>query len=576
MVRPGESARQAVRAVPPPHSLAGVREVLDAAAVRRWCRLAADALGRTRREIDALNVFPVPDGDTGTNLHLTVLAAVEALDELPDAADAGAAWAALAHGALLGARGNSGIILSQVFRGLADVLGAGGPRPDGAAFARALAHAAALARAAVAHPVEGTILSVLDAASEAAGAGRSLAAAALAAARRARGALERTTGQLAVLASNGVVDAGAAGLCVVLDALAAAVGERPAHRYAVPPKTAAARPGAVRPEALGPDAGPEGGREGDRGAAGAGGPARPDPAPPGGTYEVMYLLDAADDAVPLLRAALDRIGDSLVVVGGGGLWNVHVHVDDAGAAIESALAAGHPHRIRVTYLPTGGRAGVGGDPARAPAGRGVVAVTSGPGLADLFERAGARVVTADPGGGALPPPTLLLDRILESGAEVVVLPNDPAMIAVAEAAAEPARERGARVAVVPTEAPVQGLAALAVHDPAGRFDDDVAGMISAAEATRHGRLEVAGTGEVAAFVGAEPIGRGTDMAALARRLLDRMLAAGGELVTLVLGAGAGPDLGAALADHLRARHPGAEVTSYDGGQDGRPLLVGVE
>ncbi|HEX6471410.1 MAG TPA: DAK2 domain-containing protein, partial [Streptosporangiaceae bacterium] len=217
-----------------------MREVLDAAAVRRWCRLAADALGRTRRDIDALNVFPVPDGDTGTNLHLTVLAAVEALDELPDAADVAAAWAALANGALLGARGNSGIILSQVFRGLADVLGAGEPRPDGAALAKALAHAAALARAAVEHPVEGTILSVLDAASEPAGAGRSLAAAALAAARRARGALERTTGQLAVLASNGVVDAGGAGLCVVLDALAAAVGGRPSHRYAVPPKTVAA------------------------------------------------------------------------------------------------------------------------------------------------------------------------------------------------------------------------------------------------------------------------------------------------------------------------------------------------
>ncbi|HEX6469981.1 MAG TPA: dihydroxyacetone kinase, partial [Streptosporangiaceae bacterium] len=297
----------------------------------------------------------------------------------------------------------------------------------------------------------------------------------------------------------------------------------------------------------------------------------------GGAYEVMYLIDAADDAMPMLREALDRLGDSLVVVGGGGLWNVHVHVADAGAAIEAALAAGRPHRIRVTYLPAGaGRPGADGGRARAAAGRAVVAVTAGPGLAALFEHAGALVVTADPGGGSLPPPTLLLDRILEAGGEAVVLPNDATMIAVAEAAAEPARERGMRVAVVPTEASVQGLAALAVHDPAGPFDDDVAGMIMAAETTRHGRLEVAGAGEVVAFVGAEAIGRGTDTAAVARRLLDRMLAAGGELVTLVLGAGAGADLGAALEDHLRAEHPGAEVTRYDGGQDGVPLLVGVE
>lgn len=130
-------------------------------AVRRWCGLAAEALGRTRAEIDALNVFPVPDADTGTNLHLTVVAAADALDELPAAADAARVWRALARGVLLGARGNSGVILSQVFRGLADVLGPREAPPDGAAFAAALEHASGLARGAVEHPVEGAILSVL-------------------------------------------------------------------------------------------------------------------------------------------------------------------------------------------------------------------------------------------------------------------------------------------------------------------------------------------------------------------------------------------------------------------------------
>ncbi|MBX6769829.1 MAG: DAK2 domain-containing protein, partial [Actinomadura rubrobrunea] len=121
-------------------------EVLDAAALRRWSRLAADALGRTRGEIDALNVFPVPDGDTGTNLHLTVLAAAEAVEAVREAdADVAAAWRELAQGALLGARGNSGVILSQVFRGLAEILGPGGASPDAARFGEALAYAAVLA-----------------------------------------------------------------------------------------------------------------------------------------------------------------------------------------------------------------------------------------------------------------------------------------------------------------------------------------------------------------------------------------------------------------------------------------------
>ncbi|HEU5158304.1 MAG TPA: DAK2 domain-containing protein [Streptosporangiaceae bacterium] len=528
-----------------------MREVLDAAVVRQWCRLAADALGRTRDEIDALNVFPVPDADTGTNLHLTVLAAAEAVDGLPDDADAGATWAALAQGALLGARGNSGIILSQMFRGLAEVFGMGRPPAkgvaDGAALGKALAHAAGLARAAVAHPVEGTILSVLQAASDAPADGP-LAAVARAAAERARAALDRTTGQLQVLAANGVVDAGGAGLCVVLDALAAVAAEDYPERYAVPGKLTH-------------------------------GTEQPAPAPSGGAYEVMYLLDAADDAVPALRAALDGLGDSLVVVGGDGLWNVHVHVDDAGAAVEAGIAAGRPHRIRVSHLPTGRPA--------ADADRGVVAVVDGAGLAALFEDAGARVVLRETAADG-PPVVVLLDRILEAGREVAVLPNDPEVIPVAEAAAALAREHGARVFVVPTEAAVQGLSALAVHDPVRRFDDDVIGMTHAAGATRHARLEVT-SAEIIGRIAGEVTVRGTDLAQVARELLDRLLSGGGELVTLILGAGAGAgagagtgtgagvaDLGATLDDHLRVTHPGAEVVRYDGGQERFPLLVGVE
>lgn len=524
-------------------------EVLDGAAVRRWCGLAAEALGRTRKEIDALNVFPVPDGDTGTNLHLTVLAAADAVRELPADAEAAEVWRTLARGALLGARGNSGVILSQFLRGMAEILGGrGAPPPDGQVFGEALGYAALLARHAVEHPVEGTILSVLADASGGTGDEATLAGAARAAAGEARRALRATTGQLEVLSRSGVVDAGGAGLCVVLDALAAVITEEFPERYEVPPRTSPV-PAPRREEAPGPG------------------------------YEVMYLLDAPDEGVHTLRGALDGLGDSLVVVGGDGLWNVHVHVDDAGAAIEAGLAAGRPHRIRVTYL----RAD---DAPHAPcAGRAVVAVTAAEGLAELFEESGARVVRR--ASGAVPPLAVLAEAILAAGDEVAVLPNGPEVLDLAEAAAERAREGGGRIAVVPTRASVQGLAALAVHDPLRRFADDVIAMTRAAGATRFGQLEIAAEeavtsvglcrpGDVLGLIDGDVAMIGRDLAGTARGLLDRMLSGGGELVTLVRGAKAPADLADTLETHLRARHPDVETASFDGRQELYPLLVGVE
>lgn len=533
-------------------------EVLDGAAVRTWSGLAAEALGRTRREIDALNVFPVPDGDTGTNLHLTMLAAAEAVAGLPAGPGPGAgpgteeAWRALSRGALLGARGNSGVILSQVFRALAEIVGRPETAGDGAALAEALAYASVQARGAVEHPVEGTILSVLEAAAQAAleRPGRDLAEVVRSAATGARHALRRTTGQLEVLARSGVVDAGGAGLCVVLDALAAVITDEYPERYEVPARTAGKAPV----------------RDGRTGPAGPG-------------YEVMYLLDAPDEDVPALRAVLDGLGDSLVVVGGDGLWNVHVHVDDAGAAIEAGLEAGRPHRVRVTYLHAE-------DQGQAPcSGRAVVAVTAADGLAALFEDGGARVVRREPGG--LPRLAVLAEAILAAGDEVAVLPNEPEVAALAEAAAERARESGARIAVVPTRASVQGLAALAVHDPLRRFADDVIAMTRAAGATRFGNLEVAAQeaftsvglcqpGDVLGLIEGDVVTIGSDVAEVARHLLDRMLSGGGELVTLIAGAHAPPALAETLEAHLGGGHPDVEVGVYEGGQERYPLLIGVE
>lgn len=529
---------------------------LDAAAVRRWCHDALDALGLAREEIDALNVFPVPDGDTGTNLFLTLESAVEEVEARRDD-DLPGTVRAVTHGLLLGARGNSGVILSQLVRGAAEVVLA--PTASSAAdtVRAALDRATEAGYGAVAHPVEGTILTVMRGAAEAAVAEASsdVAAVVRASARGAREALARTPDLLEPLRRAGVVDAGGRGLTVLLDVLAHTVsGEQPgpAPRVPVPQPHRAA---------------------GDAEEARAGGPA----------FEVMYLLEASDAAVATLRADLEPLGDSLLVVGGDGLWNVHVHVDDVGAAVEAGIRAGRPYRIAVTHFGTQvAQQGAG----REPQERAVVALAPGEGLADLMAQAGARVVRGGP--GRRPSTREVLQAIQTAHApQVVVLPNDKDTVPVAEAAAEYARGGGLRVAVIPTRASVQVLAALAVHDGGRRFEDDVVTMTAAARATRHAEvtaavresLTTAGVcrpGDVLGLVDDDVVVIGSGVEDVGVALLDRMLAAGGELVTLVLGADAAETLGTALERHLAQGFAHVEVAVYPGGQEHYPLLIGVE
>ncbi|MFE2550507.1 DAK2 domain-containing protein [Streptomyces sp. NPDC059355] len=544
---------------------------LDAEAVRTWSSLAVAALGRAREDIDAINVYPVADADTGTNLYLTAESADRALAEAlgtPPAgvsettADATLAEAvrAYAHGALIGARGNSGTILAQLLRGVADVLGdEPGGRGPGRLLAEALTRAAEEAYRAVAHPVEGTMLTVAAAAAaraaEAAGAAAGTAAdVALAAYDGARAALADTPGQLAELGRAGVVDAGGCGLVAVLGALSQALSGRP-------PAAEAVRGRAV-----------------------------PVPRPPqpcdaeeqgGPAYEVIYLLEAAEPAVAELRGRLDGLGDSLVVVGGDGLWNVHVHVDDPGAAVEAGVVAGRPYRIRITHF---------GDERRRARGervqRAVVAVVPGEGLAGLCGEAGATTVLARP--GEVPDAAALVDAIRRAHArEVVLLPGGADQRAVASAAAEQARADGVRVAVIPTRSAVQGLAALAVHDPEGSFDEDVVAMTATAGATRYGELAVAErqsftsagicqAGDVLGLIDGDVAVIGSGLDETAQAVLERMLGSGGELVTLVLG----PEVPDALAERLEAYvqhgHLAVDTVTYRGGRYSAPLLIGVE
>lgn len=539
---------------------------LHAPAVRAWAEASLAALGEERAAIDALNVFPVPDGDTGTNMFLTVESACAAIDEAFDAAEAEGSRVrtedvadAMSQGALLGARGNSGVILAQIVRGVSGVIAS---VPDGdeltpEVVGRALRAASDEAYAAVSRPVEGTILSVARAAAESAehavNAGEGLVTVIESAVASAHAALALTTDQLPALRDAGVVDAGGQGLVVVYDALLDVVTgvrrrrPRPAARAKLP------APHVVHGAPVG--------------AAG-------EPC-----YEVMYLLSATADDVGRLREALEALGDSLMVTGDAPLWNVHVHVHDAGAAIEAGLAVGALERIRVTYLPEA--------TATPPlAGRGVVVVTHGPGTAALVADYGAVPVPARP--RRRPSTAELLDGMrAAASAEVVTLPSDSDSLAVAEAAAEQARAEGLRVSVIPARSIVQSLAALAVHDPAARFDDAVVAMTRAAGATRYGAVTVASkdaltmagpchVGDVLGLAEGDIVAIGSDTAVVAQGVADRLLGGGGELLTIVRGADLGPADADELAEALRRRHPGVDIVLIDGGQPLWPVIVGVE
>ena len=537
---------------------------------RKWCDEALRALGEHREEIDALNVYPVPDGDTGTNLYLTFEAAVAAVEK-SGAQTLGPAMRAMGRGALLGAVGNSGVILSQLLRAAGIALVAADLSADEAEaagiVAGSLRQAAEAGYAAVAEPVEGTILTVARAAAD--GAEEvvrarlpvTLVGVVRAAAACAREALEHTPDQLDVLARAGVVDAGGRGLCVLLDAAETALtGQRP------------------------PTLGDSGRRRGlpmPRMPLGV----EDDLSPDGPSYEVMYLLDADDEAIPGLRAALAPLGDSLVVVGGEGLWNVHVHVDDVGAAIEAAIAAGHPHRVHVTHFAEqlARAAGTRRAPSRV---RGVVTVAAGPGLQQLFAEAGGTVVSGGPGRRCSTGDLLAAIR-RANAAEVIIMPNDADSIAVAEVAAQGARDEGIRATVIPTRTQVQGLAAIAVHDSGRSFDDDVVHMTSAAGHTRHGGVTVAArdaytmagpckAGDALGIIDGDFAVVGAKLDDVAVEVVERMLGGGGEMVTIVTGEDNRPELVESVTAHVRKMHPEVDTVVYDGGQARYPLLIAVE
>ena len=554
-----------------------VLTTLDAGGFLRWAAVARSSFASARAEIDALNVFPVPDGDTGTNLYLTLDSAIDAARtaisrDIPAGSVTIPALQVMcremSRAMLLTARGNSGVILSQLFRGVAEHVAALGVESlDGAGLAGALGQADRLAWRAVTEPKEGTILSVSRATATAVADAVTgdpqirLADILDIAVTAATTALTLTPSQLPALARAGVVDAGGAGYLLLMEALARVVHGQPPQPDDDPLRRHLGWSRPVLP------AKPHDRDADDEGA----GPA----------YEVMYLLtDSDEDRVAAMRTRLSGLGDSLLVVGADGTWNVHVHVDDPGAAIEAGIEAGRPYRIVVTHF---------GDQIRHatdPAALAVVACAAGEGIAEVFRAAGATVVMSGPGRRASA--GQVLESIRSTGAgQVLVLPNDGDTEMAAQAAGRAAGETGVQVEVVRSRTAVQGVAALAVFDHAADLQANAEAMSEAAAATRHGAVTIARKealtsagichiGDVLGVVDGDFAIVGSDLYDVAGQVVERLLGDDAELLTVISGDGAPPDLASAVVAAARIRRRDLEVTHIHGMQPLYPLLLGVE
>ena len=535
---------------------------LSAADLTRAVTTYAGLLRDQRDVINRLNVYPVPDGDTGTNMTLTLESVVADVNALGSEVTMSEVCRAIAQGSLMGARGNSGVILSQMLRGL--IQGFSTDAVDATQMAAGLVRADVLARQAVARPVEGTILSVARAAAKGAQNASSLESVVHGARDAARVALAKTPEQLAVLKQAGVVDSGGTGLVLWFDALCHVVAGDPL------PET----PDIDSLRALPPMHEADEGDISDL------------------QYEVMFLLDANDEKLPAFRAAWEDLGDSIVIVGGEGLYNCHIHSNDVGASIEAALDAGRPRQIRVTDLSDQvieerwvREANVLPDAPATPAPTtAVVAVVVGEGVGRIFQTLGVRELVK--GGQSMNPSTAeLVDAVRATGSsQIVILPNNRNIRAVAEQVNSLVE---LDVRVVATDSIVEGFAALLSYDPDAGVEENFQSMtdsaqhVVAGEVTRAVRDTQTDAGEVKT---GDWIGLGAGgVLAIARSvedvnalLLGRLVKDEHELLTIIEGEGSTKDATLALRQFATEHFPKLCVEVHYGGQPLYPYFFGVE
>ncbi|HEY7280129.1 MAG TPA: DAK2 domain-containing protein [Actinomycetota bacterium] len=512
---------------------------LDTQGLAEALRRFTAALEAHREELDSLNVFPVPDGDTGTNLLLTMRGVMAALD----GRDPDRFATTVADAALMSARGNSGVIFAQVLRALVDGLLGDGTSAR-RTLARALGSAASEARRAVARPVEGTVLTVLADAASAAGRAADGAASDVASAARdaAAESLRRTTAAVPELAAAGVVDAGGLGALLLLDALASV--------------------------ANGSEMTVEVGRAGPVGSAGAASSDQD----VGFKFEVMFLLRIDDERLPEVRDRLDEMGDSLVVVGSDGRYRVHLHTDEADGAVALAGRGGTVEDVRVVDLEEQvAEACVAGQARAVRMGErrttGLVVVAEGDGIASLFRSLGAAV--ASPGNAATG-----LGAAVSAVTDdaVVVLPTDQESFAVAERVAG---ESGRDIWVVFARTIPEALSAAAAFNPTespAAVAERMAEAVGTVATASVRRADDAWIGTIDGDV----VAHGTNVGEAAVGVLSPIRTDEHEILTVLTGEAAGARETRELLEALASAFADLRIEHHVGGQPGEAYVFGLE
>ena len=542
-------------------------KTLSPAQLRSAIWIFAELLRSHKEVINRLNVYPVPDGDTGTNMTLTIESVVAELNDVKLDAPMRAVTRAIAHGSLMGARGNSGVILSQLLRGLVEKFPDDGDvAPE--LFVASLEHADVLARQAFVRPIEGTILSIARAGAKGARDNAEDFASLVRGARdEARAALAYTPEQLDVLKQAGVVDSGGSGLLLWFDALCHIMADDPLPQ-----------PPALDSIQVHVHEQPVQHGEGDISEL---------------RYEVMYLLDAEDSTMHAFREVWSGLGDSIVIVGGEGLYNCHIHTDDIGAAIEAALDAGRPRDIRVTDLSEQvieerwvreASAEQIDEPEEPVPTTAVVAVVVGEGVGRIFRTLGARHLVK--GGQSMNPSTSeLVDAVRATGArQVVILPNNKNIRPVAEQVDALCDET---VTVVPTNSIVEGFAALLAYDPDASAEQNTQAMsasannVTAGEVTQAVRDTTTDAGfvRVGDWIGLGPKGVASiadSIAVASNTLLATLIRPEHELLTIIEGDGSTPANTRRITEFLADEFPAVSVEVHHGGQPLYPYYFGIE
>ncbi|MEC7426713.1 MAG: DAK2 domain-containing protein [Actinomycetota bacterium] len=524
------------------------------------------ALGDHKESINRLNVYPVPDGDTGTNMFLTVASVLEELNGV-DPNDRTAVCGAISHGSLMGARGNSGVILSQVLRGMSNRF-AQANEIDAEVLAVALSEASVAADGSVMKPVEGTILTVVREVAKAArdaASSESILRTVELALEEGEAALDRTPEQLEVLREAGVVDAGGAGFLLLLHAFLSIIDGRE-----LPEATEEGPFVAVTEPPIGDELSEL-------------------------RYEVMYLLNAPDQSIEEFKKIWAGLGDSIVVVGGDGLWNCHIHTNDIGPTIEAGIEVGRPERIRVTDLSeevmeerwVREAAEVGKIDERVVADEvpcAVVAVSPASGISRIFHNLGVQELVL--GGQSMNPSTSeLLDAVERApGEEVLILPNNSNIVAVAQAVDA---ETSKTVVVIPTISIPGGLASLLGYDPQATAAQNSLTMTEIVDGVKVGEVTQAvrptntGVGEVATgdWIGLDSDGIcsiGSSLTQAATALLEQLVEDHDEILSVIVGDEATDADVRAVTEWMSENRPGVDTEVHKGGQSHYPFFFGVE